>query len=209
MRAWRALVVCALLLAGLLVAPAQKAYACSCAVSDVAQFLERADVVFTGTVGERRRDGDEPAGGPRSRFTVQVDEVYKGAVRERTFVRSGTQQASCGADLRPGVTVVIYGRRDAQGLVTTSLCDGSRPPERGELERLRSLAGQPSSASSGSDPDPPLAPPHLWAELTGGDGRPGTAAAGGAVLLLVAGVWLVRRSRRGGASRRTGAPRRR
>lgn len=114
------------------VAPAGKAYACSCAGISVDRALHQSTAVFRGTVLEKQSVGRRAEARTDIRF--EVDAVYKGAVHQEQVVASPKEATACGLDPKIGSTWVIFavngieGKGDdaVQRLVTT-LCSGNVP----------------------------------------------------------------------------------
>ena len=172
----------ALLGAGWAVAPA--ASACSCVAATTAEQVERADVVFTGTLVSREvvprvpglRSSDDPA---VHVFAVQT--VLKGTASARQEVVSADSSASCGLALAgDGPFLVHAGETPGgpPGQLTATLCGGTAPADAALVAEVQSLTGQapgppvgggtadgPVDASPGTYEDPSTAT-FLW--LLGG-----------------------------------------
>lgn len=199
-----ALAVGSLVVAG---ATGTPAYACSCVPFDVAQSVERAEAVFTGTVRERSQAGElEPVV-----YTVAVDQVYKGRVAAETTVATAAHEAACGLPRLPegeqllffgsGTTLLDRGQGAVSSDLAVNLCGGTGPADDHRLAGVAQVAGAPSEpagaalgdgvtddtpdASAGSS-DPTDGGVSPW--LVGGLG------VGALVLAVLAGVVLRRRS---------------
>ena len=107
------------------------AHACSCASATPDETFDRADVVFTGVIGDVSKErGDER---PQTRMIMDVGQVFKGDVyAEQTVLTpfEGGASANCGLGARPGSSWVIFGNyatsADAEeASVTTNVCLGS------------------------------------------------------------------------------------
>lgn len=113
---------------GLTAAP-QKAYACSCAFDPNGnEYIEFADLIFSGTVVERQTTLPEFIGGQSSGdlvdYTFEVDQVWKGKGYEREVVSTAAGTESCGADFRETNRYIVLAKRDGAKL-TTSLCSNN------------------------------------------------------------------------------------
>ena len=122
----------ALLLAGFVVVGGPgPAWACSC-VRDIGgseddYFFRQADVVFTGTLTERReppfsltRSSADPA-----TFVFRVEAVHKGRASRVQGLTSAMSGASCGIELPEGRSALVFAER-RDGELTANLCGGSR-----------------------------------------------------------------------------------
>lgn len=98
------------------------AYACSCAMSDPAAQISRADVIFSGTVAS-----DEARGNTR-RLSFTVDRVYKGEATSTQVVETSSSGASCGLEISgPGPFVVYAQAGGGRTELTANLCGGTGP----------------------------------------------------------------------------------
>lgn len=193
MRAWvRLLLVLPLITAGLLLAPAPAAYACSCVSSDPATLAQRAQVVLSGEVLQRRADG------PSATYVVAVRRVFKGAATPQEEVRSQASSASCGLELPSLGPVLLYARTTtrygtdpvARGdQLVADLCGGSRPG-----------SDLPAGLGAGTPPAPVAvlgAPAGARSTAGGPDWRPVLILAGaGLAGPLAVALVLARRHRR-------------
>jgi hypothetical protein len=120
-----------LLTAGWVVAPS--ALACSCVPATAAEQLERADVVFVGTLVSREVvhpapgvvSSDDPAV-----HVFAVDAVLTGTVGPSQEVVSADSSASCGLDLQgdgPFLVYAAYLPGGPAGQLTATLCGGTAP----------------------------------------------------------------------------------
>lgn len=196
------------LLGALVVLGASPAQACSCVGGTTAEFTERADAVFTGRLVSRTEPNDLITSSADPALHVfAVDAVAKGAVSERQEVLSPVSGASCGLELTGEGTVVVFATRTADSYLSDSgpeleddqyyayLCDGSAPLTP-QLEAELAALGPVAPPASDPRPATPVEP--RAAAATAPD-RDGPAAAplvlGGAAVLLVAGVLVLRRRR--------------
>lgn len=143
----------------LVVFPATPAAACSCAgPTSPDGYLRQADAAFLGDVIAARIQDPESViqgnlrlGSPSMVFTFDVQEVYKGSVRERQEVVSNLDGAACGAGLEINHRYLVFARGDgSRGPLATSLCDGTSPPQ---ADGSHPLAGGP--VRSDHPPEPP------------------------------------------------------
>jgi hypothetical protein len=181
-------ITCLLVLSSV-VLPVSPAAACSCAgPASADDYLRQADVAFLGDViAARIADPDSVIQGearlasPEMIYTIDVQEVYKGAVTERQEVSSSLESDSCGAGLEINHRYVVYARHGipgytAQGILHTGLCDGTYEPD-----GVRSFPLEGANA-----PAPGGDPPH---GIPPGDVREGPSQPVG--LAALAGVMLV------------------
>ena len=123
MKAWRwALAILLLTSIGWWAAP-ERAFACSCAYDrDDPALVERAEVIFTGTVTENRTFGQTRT------LTFAVDRVYKGTAYATQTVTTARQGPACGLELtRPGPYVVFAQRTGSpQDVLEANSCGGTR-----------------------------------------------------------------------------------
>jgi hypothetical protein len=122
------------LLAGLLVAfglvamtPAA-AHACSCAVSSTEQYVENADVVFTGRLTAVDPPPQKPvmSSSDPATYHFAVHSVTKGEVPDETEVTSAVSGASCGLEnMTVDQEYVVYAT--GHDRLTANLCGGTSP----------------------------------------------------------------------------------
>jgi len=190
--------VLSILFAGI-VLPGATAQACSCVAGDSAQYFKWSDAVFFGEIvdkkplGSEKKHGVRLVGPPNARYTVEVDQVYKGEVHARQVFYAGGSEVSCGRTFPASGGVLIYGyqvsekgkARDSDVPVRygTGLCSGSYITETA-----------PTNLGEGQ---PPIgAVPALTGQLTvepEAESNTGTwvAVVGGLVVLLAAGLGVV------------------
>lgn len=143
---WLVGIACLLALA-FLTFPASPAGACSCVGPMSADdYLDQSDAAFYGDVIAARIadpesvvQGNLRIGSPTMVYTFDVQEVYKGSVRERQEVRSSLDGASCGAELHMNHRYVVYARGAP---LYTGLCHGTHEPD-GVTPFPRIAAGAP------------------------------------------------------------------
>ncbi len=115
----RLLAVLLLVLSTTWLSPAP-AHACTCRPSTEAEQLERASVVFLGTVSDDRASGDTRT------YTFAVNRVYRGQVETLQPVLTHVQSSACGLDLTGAGPYVVLGFLQ-NGEVLASSCGGTRP----------------------------------------------------------------------------------
>ncbi|GAB4080886.1 hypothetical protein GCU67_04895 [Modestobacter muralis] len=144
-----------LLTAGWVVAPA--ASACSCAPASIAEQVERADVVFTGTLVSREVlhpvpgvvGSDDPA---LHVFAVQT--LLKGTASALQEVVSADSSASCGLALDGDGPFLVHATDPPggpEGRLTASLCGGTAPADADLVAEVQALTG-------GAVPEQPSGP---------------------------------------------------
>lgn len=82
------------------------AHACSCARRNLAEALDRSDVVFFGRV--QRSDAVSRPRPAHVELVLEVDRVYKGSAYREQVVISPPTGGACGIDPEPGTRVVIF-----------------------------------------------------------------------------------------------------
>ena len=134
-----------LLLTGWVLAPS--ASACSCAPATPAEQVERADVVFTGTLVSREVvhpvpgvvGSDDPAV-----HVFAVDAVLKGTASAHQEVVSADSSASCGLDLSGDGPFLVHATDPPggpEGRLTANLCGGTAPADDELVAQVQALAG--------------------------------------------------------------------
>jgi hypothetical protein len=186
MRFSRAVLVLSILLAGVVLAPASPAWACSCARIDS---LAWADSAFIGRV-ERV---DQANGHARAWFTVES--IAKGTAEAARSVSTSGSSASCGYEFEVGDRYRVFARDGA-----THLCSGTVKLEAAPASPTIRLT--PESAAPPSAPSPSTHTPSNHSPTAAA--RPVSAPAGSRwaysigllVLLSAGGVLLIRLRRR-------------
>lgn len=146
--------------------PMSAAYACSCTQPPGGDApLE--GTVFYGEIKDRDVDGR------RAVYVVDVERVYAGDVGRRAEVRTSADGASCGLEIPGSGSAVFYARREG-GVLTASLCSGTR-----------SADGPPASLGEGRAPSATGTTDSTGDSEAGprGDSRALPLAAGGFLLL--------------------------
>lgn len=126
----------ATLLAGavLVLAPAP-AVGCSCASQDLADQVAAADSIGVGTVAWTATNTGTTT------FAVDVTEVHKGRLGTREKVRTASNEASCGLEVRDGDRYLLFVSGGHGGALRTGLCNGSREYDARVAGQVRTLAG--------------------------------------------------------------------
>jgi hypothetical protein len=122
------------------------AWACKCiAPPSDAQAARNSAAVFTGVA---EASTDDPGTGP-TKWSFQVDEVYKGDVGDHEQVSASNQSASCGLQFDLGQRYAVFALAgNSEGLHTNS-CTNTRPWPDG---RPLSLGGlEPHTPASNSE----------------------------------------------------------
>lgn len=165
----------------LVLVPAARVAACSCAMGETTDAIRAADLAFVGTVVDQRSTGGRPdLGDEEIEYAFAVDRASI-PTPTITTVRAGNGGASCGITFARGESWLIIAQF-GDGGPQTSLCAGNRTwADLGEEERQAVtdlLAAAPTDAAPESDEGADL----------GGLAVP---VFGIAALLLLAGVgWL-------------------
>lgn len=106
----------------------QAAWACSCMRSTPEEQVERADVVFTGRVIDKKMKTVEstPLGGLNwVQWTFEVEADHKGSVSEQVTVESASNSAACGINFQMGKRYQVFANQSNTAL-RASLCSGTR-----------------------------------------------------------------------------------
>lgn len=106
----------------------QAAWACSCMRSTPEEQMERADVVFTGRVIDKKMKTVEPppfGGLNLVQWTFEVEADHKGSVSEKVTVESASSSAACGINFQMGERYQVFANQSDTAL-RASLCSGTR-----------------------------------------------------------------------------------
>jgi hypothetical protein len=131
------------IIAGVLVAPAPPAWACSCAKIDAFAY---ADVAFTGRVITIDQDG-----GGGDRVTFAVESVQKGTAGDQLVLTTSGSEVSCGFDFTEGHRYRIFARAGSTGLCNgnAELSAFTSPPGIDEPPAVvEPLAGEPTATTT-------------------------------------------------------------
>lgn len=128
-----------------LLAPATPSYACSCAISGPAQYVEYADTIFTGTLTAVEEAPPDEDGVISSMdptvYTFEPDQVLEGDVASTAEVSSARYGASCGLEgLQSGETYLVFAN-DRRGALEANLCGGTQPADDAIVDRVWELTG--------------------------------------------------------------------
>ena len=172
----RLLLSAVLVAIGMVLVVGAPASACSCVGLTDLEAVERADVVFAGTLREVRPPvGAETTASP-TRLVFAVDEVYKGDARARQSVVTTGIGGACGLDLPVGQRSLVFATGapwsdqldpGEEGELHSYLCTGSRALADGEPVPAAVAGGWPplpgsspigqfDASSSGSPPWVPV-----------------------------------------------------
>lgn len=156
---------------------ATPALACSCAPMTDAEYVGSADVIFAGTLLDRKEppSGSITSSGDLVTLTFAVSEVYKGQVGTTTQVRTASSGASCGLELDDEGPFLVFTTFDKNGL-TASLCGGTR-----DLPERPPAALGPGRPPAGSGQATPFEP------TSGGGGRGDASETGDGIALA---LWI-------------------
>ncbi|MDH3306429.1 MAG: hypothetical protein OEO77_02750 [Acidimicrobiia bacterium] len=102
------LLILSLFLTALIVIPAQRADACSCALLPVDQMLEIHDAAFIGTLTEVSAPIGQGQLGEEAIYTFEVEQWLVGDGESAVGVRSSTSGASCGFEVPMGQRVAVF-----------------------------------------------------------------------------------------------------
>ncbi len=135
---------------------ANPAYACSCIQSNEQENLERADVVFKGTMDDVEATNDQF--GERV-FVFTPSKTYKGKTSKPQYVSTAGNSAACGVDLTGGGPFLVFANKsddaDSKADLSTSLCSGTREIKAGEEPDFK--VNQATKVDEGpSEPTPPV-----------------------------------------------------
>jgi hypothetical protein len=143
MRAARALGAVGLAVAAVDVT-AQPCLACSCIASTPREYAKRADVAFTGRVTRIAvaRGDDGLLGDEWVRVRFRVGRKYKGRIRPRVLLHTGTTGNTCRFIFRKGKRYTVFAtRHHHRDRLTTNICSGTKRgrinPDRYGFDRHR------------------------------------------------------------------------
>lgn len=145
--------ILALVLAGLFVAPAPTASACSCAQRTAAEIVSGADVVLVGTSVKTWGTTVGDGGSGRAHHAVAVNEVYRGSAHTRALVNVPTMPEQCSPVLTDDESTLIAADRGRSGLVVKDVCIGANAPTARMLAQVRRETGPAHAPRAGSDPE--------------------------------------------------------
>ncbi|MPY76920.1 MAG: hypothetical protein GEV04_00190 [Actinophytocola sp.] len=150
---------------------AAPALACSCAPMTDEEYVESADVIFSGKLIDRKEPVPLTSSMDPATLTFEVSDVYKGQVGRMAQVRTANSGASCGLEIEGEGPFLVFTEFDDNGGLTASLCGGTRempeqPPAALGDGRPPAGSGQAAQYEPTSDIDDSGTPMAVW--LTGG-----------------------------------------
>jgi len=116
-----------LMLTILVLFPATKAYACSCASGTPKEKKERSAAVFSGKVVQRNWLTKKIDNQRTRQYTFKVEKAWKGVDERRISVYSYDGDSStCGFAFKQGESYLVYAY-ESNGRLVTNLCSGNVP----------------------------------------------------------------------------------
>jgi hypothetical protein len=102
-------------------------FACTCLpYENPAKELEQSAAVFSGKVLDVRRSPKGAGLFTRVEAVFEVERAWKG-VGERTIsVFTSSQSSACGYGFKKGEAYLVYGSKDGEGRLITSICSRTR-----------------------------------------------------------------------------------
>jgi hypothetical protein len=173
---------------GLIISPPNKAYACSCAVGNTAEKLERSSAVFEGKVIDK--GGTIKVEHNRLRkYTFEVERAWKGVNKKRITIYSyDGDSASCGFEFNKNETYLVYSYLGDDELLQTNLCSGNLPISLAKDEIAQLGEGTKISIVSDDDPNERSSSLHNIDKIVG--------AILLVLLLHLVIIWIIKRRKR-------------
>ncbi|MBI5001777.1 hypothetical protein HZC31_00160 [Candidatus Woesearchaeota archaeon] len=115
------------------------AFACSCIMpGTVTEEVERADVVFVGTVIAVDHSEYRAYIFPDLEFSFTVQEYWKGVLSEPLIIHTGQGGGDCGFSFEEGKSYLVYAYADESGDLHTNICSRTAllSDAEGDLVRL-------------------------------------------------------------------------
>jgi hypothetical protein len=159
-------------------APAQAA--CTCQPPPLAQQVNAADGVFSGTV--TMASGPTTSGKRQMMsYDVKVDRVYKGDIRSpRVTVKSDADPSRCGLPDMTAETRYLFFVRANEANLLANKCGGTGPAKSTKTQKVRALLGP------GTTPIPPTPEEAVFTPVADAEPLPlPRLAAPGAAMVLV------------------------
>ena len=176
----RVLVLLVVGLTTVVVADAPARAACTCQRPPLAQQVNDADAVFSGTV--TMASGPTTSGKRQiMSYDVKVDNVYKGDITSpQVTVKSDADPTRCGLSGMTADTRYLFFVRANEANLLANKCGGTGPARSTKTQKVVALLGP------GTTPIPPTPPPAEFTSVAGAEPLPLTrlAAPGAAMVLL-------------------------
>jgi hypothetical protein len=177
----RALALVVVGLALVVVAETPAHAACTCQRPPVAQQVEEADGVFSGTVS--MASGPTTSGKRQvMSYDVKVDRVYKGDITSTTVtVKSNADPTKCGLrDLTSGTRYLFFVRVNDESALLADQCGGTGLAKNSKTQKVKAILGP------GTNPTPPKPEEATFERVADSDPPELTRlAAPGAAMVLV------------------------
>jgi Tissue inhibitor of metalloproteinase len=155
--------------------------ACTCQRPSVAQQVENADAVFSGTV--TMASGPTTSGKRQvMSYDIKVDRVYKGDVNSTTVtVKSNADPTRCGVTgMTAGTRYLFFVRANEEGKLLADRCGGTGPAKSAKTQKVIAILGR------GSNPTPPTPDDATFTRVADSDAPAlSRLAAPGAAMVLV------------------------
>ena len=184
--------------AGLVLFTQVPAVACSCVAASTAEHVDRAEVVFTGTLVEIEQtdpgDDDVLSSGDPAFYTFDVEETFKGSSGDGV-VESVRDGATCGLEgMQVDQTYVVLAGETTSGGLDANLCGGTSVATAkliADVEAALVPATEPPTPVATEVPTPVQPVPTQVAsgveQTAPGDGAPAWLWFGGAALVAILG----------------------
>lgn len=158
--------------------------ACTCKQGELAQQVNRADVVFIGTIDRVEVQGDDHT------YDITASRAYQGSPERSTQVASAGGRNACGlGELGVGTTYVFFAT-GAEAPYAADSCGGTSVANPTKVAKIETILG----AGTSVEPPPPPTAVRTLVEDSAPAGFARTAAPGAAAVLIgLLGLVVVRR----------------